>query len=115
MEVSTPAGPVKVLIHDTETFWIYEASSIDGVCEAVFTTGIDPIAVAYDAKVRLADNFSNYEPGSRSNPFGGNANGKAIDGDGDAWSFHGSQKLILDRDGNFKVRSETIKLRKLGR
>ncbi len=114
LEVFTPAGPVKVLIHGTNTFWIYEASSIDEVCEAALTTGIDPIFIAHDAKVRVTDNFTGFEPGSRANPFGGNANGTAYDVDENAWSFHASQKLMLDRDGNFTVRSETIKLRKLG-
>jgi hypothetical protein len=112
--VETPAGPVKLLIHDVETFFIYEASSIDEVCEAVFTTGIDPIAVG-EANVRFNDNFDNYEPGSRANPFGANANGTVYDGDGNAWSFHGNSKLKIDRDGNFEVVTETVKLNKRGK
>jgi hypothetical protein len=112
--VETPAGPVKVLIHDVETFFIYEASSIDEVCEAALTTGIDPIAVGDAINVRFNDNFDNYEPGSRANPFGGNANGTVYDVDGNAWSFHGNQKLKIDGDGNFEVVSETIKLNQRG-
>ena len=114
-EVVTPAGAVKILIHDTETFWIYQAGSIDEVCEAVFTTGINPIAVAENSKVVYTDNFDNYEPGSRSNRFGGNANGTAYDADGNAWSFHGNQKLLLDKDGDFTLLSETVKLNKRGK
>ena len=112
--VETPAGPVKVLIHHVETFFIYEAESIGEVCEAVLTTGIDPIAVGDAINVRFNDNFSNYQPGSRANPFGGNANGTVYDADGNAWSFHGNVKLKIDRDGNFELVQETIKLNKRG-
>lgn len=112
--VETPAGPVKVLIHHVETFFIYEAESIGEVCEAVLTTGIDPIAVGDAINVRFNDNFENYEPGSRANPFGGIANGTVYDDDGNAWSFHGNVKLKIDRDGNFELVQETIKLNKRG-
>ena len=113
--VETPAGPIKLLIHDVEEFFIYEASSIDEVCEAVLTTGIDPIAVGDGINVRYNDNFDNYEPGSRANPFGGNVNGKVYDAYGDSWSFHGNLKLKLDKEGNFEVVTETIKLSKRGK
>ena len=113
--VVTPAGPVKLLIHDVETFYIYEASDIDEVCEAIFANEeIEPLAVG-EATVRFNDNFDNYEPGMRANPFGGNANGTVYDGDGNAWSFHGNLKLKLDRDGNFEVLTETVKLNKRGK
>lgn len=112
--VATPAGPVKFLIHDVQQFFIYEASSIGDVCEAALTTGIAPFAVGY-AKVFFNDNFDNYEPGSRSNPFGGNANGTVYDADGNAWQFHGNLKLFLDREGNFEVIKETIRLKKHGK
>ena len=112
--VETPAGPVKVLIHHVETFFIYEAESIGEVCEAVLTTGIDPIAVGDAINVRFNDNFDNYEPGSRANPFGGIANGTVYDDDGNAWRFHGNVKLKIDRDGNFELVQETIKLNKRG-
>jgi hypothetical protein len=115
MEVATPAGAIKVLIRDTETFFIYEAGSIDEVCEAVFTTGIEPIAVAENSKVVFTDSFVNFEPGSRANTFGGNANGTAYDTDGNAWSFHGNQKLMLDNDGNFSLITDTVKLNKRGK
>ncbi len=111
--VETPAGPVKLVVHDVETFFIYAASSIGEVCEAALTTGIDPIAVG-EANVRFNDNFANYEPGSRGNPFGGNANGTVYDSDGNAWSFHGNQKFFLDSNGNFQVLAETIKLNSRG-
>ena len=112
--VETPAGPVKVLIHDVETFYIFEAGSIGEVCEAALTTGIEPIAVGEGINVRFNDNFDGFEPGSRANPFGGNANGTVYDADGNAWSFHGNVKLKIDRDGNFEVVSETVKLNKRG-
>lgn len=113
--VVTPAGPVKVLIHDVETFYIYEASDIDEVCEAVVAgETVEPLAVG-EANVRFNDNFENFEPGKRANPFGGNANGTVYDGDGNAWSFHGNVKLKLDREGNFEVISETVKLNKRGK
>jgi uncharacterized protein YaiE (UPF0345 family) len=115
MEVATPAGAIKVLIRDTETFYIYEAGSIDEVCEAALSTGIDPIAVAMDSKVVFTDNFVNYEPGHIGNPFGGNANGTAYDEDGNAWNFHGNQKFMLDKDGNFTLISDTVKLNKRGK
>jgi hypothetical protein len=112
--VETPAGPVKLLIHDVEPFFIYAASSIDEVCEAVLNGGIDPIAVGEAINVRFTDNFDNYEPGSRANPFGANANGTVYDADGNAWSFHGNLKLKIDKDGNFEIVQETIKLNKRG-
>ena len=115
MELATPAGAVKVLIRDTETFWIYEAGSIDEVCEAVFTTGIDPIAVAENSKVVFTDSFANYEPGSSTNVWGGNANGTAYDAEGNAWSFHGNQKLMVDKDGDFTLIHDTVKLNKRGK
>jgi uncharacterized protein YaiE (UPF0345 family) len=115
MEVATPAGAIKVLIRDTETFYIYEAGSIDEVCEAALSTGIDPIAVAMDSKVVFTDNFVNYEPGHIGNRFGGNANGTAYDEDGNAWNFHGNQKFMLDKDGNFTLISDTVKLNKRGK
>ena len=115
VEVITPAGAVKILIKDTETFFIYEAESIGEVCEAVFTTGIEPIAVAENSKVVVTDNFANYEPGHRANPFGGNANGTAYDADGNAYSFHGNQKFKLDKDGDFIHISDTVKLNKRGK
>lgn len=65
--------------------------------------------------MRWTDNFDNYEPGSRANPFGGNANGAVHDDDGNTWNFHGNLKLMIDNDGNFKVISETIKLAKRGK
>ena len=74
----------------------------------------EPLAVG-EANVRFNDNFDNYEPGSRSNPFGGNANGTVYDANGDAWSFHGNVKLHLDGEGNFRVLSETVKINKRGR
>jgi len=111
--VLTPAGPVKVLVHDVEQFFIYEASSIGEVCEAALTTGIAPIAVGY-ANVFFNDNFNNYEPGSRSNPLGGNANGTVYDADGNAWQFHGNVKLRIDRNGNFEIITETVKLSQRG-
>ena len=113
--VETPAGAVKILIKDTETFFIYEAGSIGEVCDAVFNGGIDPIAVAMDSKVVFTDNFANYEPGSRTNVWGGNANGTAYDAEGNAWSFHGNQKLMVDKDGNFTLISDTVKLKKRGK
>lgn len=113
--VETPAGPVKLLIHDVQPFFIYEASSIDEVCEAALTTGIDPIAVGEEITVRVNDNFINYEPGSRTQAISANANGTVYDADGNAWSFHGSLKLKVDRDGNFEVVTETIKLNKRGK
>lgn len=113
--VNTPAGPVKVLIHDTQTFYIYQATDLGEICEAVLNGGgIDPLAVG-DATVRFNDNFDNYEPGSRANPFGGNANGTVYDANGDAWSFHGNVKLKLDRNGNFDLITETVKLNKRGK
>jgi hypothetical protein len=112
--VATPAGPVKLLIHDTQTFYIYEATDLGDICEAVLNGGLDPLAVG-DANVRFNDNFDNYEPGSRANSFGGNANGTVYDANGDAWSFHGNLKLKLDNDGNFEVITETVKLNKRGK
>jgi len=115
MEVATPSGAIKVLIRDVETFYIYEAGSIGEVCEAALTVGIEPIAVAENSKVVVTDNFVNYEPGSRTNVWGGNANGTAYDAEGNAWSFHGNQKLKLDKDGNFTLISDTVKLNKRGK
>lgn len=113
--VVTPVGPIKLLIHDDEQpFFIYAASTIGEVCEAALTTGIEPIAVGY-AKVRFNDNFIGYQPGSRANPFGGQANGTVYDGDGNPWQFHGSLKLLIDRDGNFRVIKETVRLNKHGK
>jgi hypothetical protein len=114
-EVATPAGAINALIRDTETFSINEAGSIDEVCEAALTTGIEPIVVAENSKVVVTDNYLNYEPGSRANPFGGNANGTAYDADGNAYSFHGNQKLKLDKDGNFILIRDTVKLNKRGK
>jgi hypothetical protein len=115
IEVLTPAGAVKVLIKDTETFFIYEAGSIGEICDAVFNGGIEPIAIAENSKVVFTDNFANYEPGHKGNPFGGNANGTAYDADGNAWSFHGNQKLFIDKDGNFTFIHDTVKLNKRGK
>ncbi len=113
--VSTPAGPVKLLIHDTQTFYIYESTDLGEICDAALSgEPIEPLAVG-EAKVRFNDNFDNYEPGSRANPFGGNANGTVYDANGDAWSFHGNVKLKLDRDGNFQLMTESIKLNKRGK
>ena len=108
--VVTPVGPIKVLIHDDSLpFFIYAASSIGEVCVAALTTGIEPIAMG-SAKVRFNDNFLNFEPGSRANAFGGQANGTVFDADGNPLQFHASIKLFLDRDGNFRVIKETINL-----
>jgi hypothetical protein len=113
--IVTPAGPIKALIHvDDHPFFIYAASTIGEVCEAALTTGIEPIAVGY-AKVRFNDNFINFEPGSRANPFGGQANGTVYDSDGNPWEFHGNLKLMIDKGGNFRVITETVRLNKHGR
>ena len=112
--VFTPTGPIKLLLHDVEQFYIYEAASIDDVCEAALSTGIAPLAVGY-ANVFANDNFDNYEPGDRSNPFGGNTNGTVYDAEGSPWEFHGNLKLFIDREGNFEVIKETIRLRKHGK
>ncbi len=114
-EVSTAAGPVTAVAHAAIPFHIYEGTSIPEVCTAVFEDGLEPIAAGDNITVRSTDNFANYEPGSRSSPFGANANGTVYDAQGDAWSFHGNQKLKLDRDGNFKVLTDTVKLNKRGR
>jgi hypothetical protein len=113
--VSTAAGPVILVVQAEIPFYVYEATSVFEVCEAVIDEGRQPIAAGENIAVRLTDNFANYEPGSRSNPFGANANGTVYDAKGDAWSFHASQKFKLDRDGNFTVLTEKVKLSKRGR
>lgn len=112
--VETPAGPVKVLIHDIQQFFIYEASSIGEVCIAALTTGIRPLAVGY-ANVFVNDSFVNYQPGQKARTIGGNANGLVYDGQGNPWSFHGNVKLLLDKEGNFSVLTETVKLNMRGK
>jgi hypothetical protein len=102
--VETPAGAVKILVHDVEPFFIYEATSIPEICEAVFTTGIDPIAVGADIAVRYNEN---------GNYLGGNANGVVYDDDGKAWSFHGNSKIFIAQNGDLEIR-ETVKLHSLG-
>lgn len=72
-------------------------------------------AVGEAINVRWTDDFDNYEPGSRANPFSANANGTVCDVDGNAWSFHGNLKLKIDREGNFEVVQETVKPNKRGK
>jgi hypothetical protein len=113
--VQTAAGPVILVVQAEIPFYVYEGTSVFEVCAAVLDDGLQPIAAGENIAVRLTDNFWNYEPGSRSNPFGANANGTVYDAEGDAWSFHASQKFKLDRDGNFTVRTESVRLSKRGR
>lgn len=115
---NTPAGPVVGIVQATQPFYIFQASGIGEVCEAALTTGIDPLAVGEDIRVVGTDNLANLDeigPGPRNNVFGANATGTVFDADGNAWSFQGSVRLSIDRDGNFEVIKETVKLSKRGR
>jgi len=112
--VVTPAGPVKILVKDVEEpFFIYAASSIGEVCEAVFAGEVpEPIATG-TARVVLNDN-NLFNSGPGANSFGATATGTVYDADGNPWHFNASVRLLNDTKGEFRVLHEDINLVKLG-
>lgn len=112
--IQTPTGALMFRSTSRFTAYVYQAASIDELCEAGLTTGVTPIAVGDDIKVLRRDNFLNYETGSRTNVFGLTAQGTVYDDQGNAWSLHAVNWQQLDRDGTHSSRT-TIRLNAHGR
>ena len=106
--VELPSGPVKVLAHDADMpIFLYEASSIEEICELVFEGVIpEPIAAGV-VRVVLNDNDRDVT-GTRTNSFGSAATGTLQDSDGNPCRFSGTFRALITREFEFRVVNEGI-------
>lgn len=106
--VELPSGAVKFLVRDVDQpIFLYEASSIEEICEAVFAGEIpEPLATGM---VRVVANDNDvFVSGGRTNAFGDTATGTLLDGDGDACHFTGQFRAQVTRSGEFRLLIEDI-------
>jgi hypothetical protein len=106
--VELPSGPVKVLIRDDDMpIFLYAASSIDEICEAVFGGVIpEPIATG-TVRVVLNDNDLDVSL-TRTNAFGYTATGTLERADGTACAFSATFRALITKQGEFRVLVEDI-------
>jgi hypothetical protein len=107
--VELPSGPVKVLIRDDDMpIFLYAASSIDEICEAVFGGAIpEPIATG-TVRVVLNDNDVDVSL-TRTNAFGYTATGTLERADGTACAFSATFRALITKQGEFRVLVEDIR------
>ena len=106
--VELPSGPVKLLIHDVDMpIFLYAASSIDEICDAVFAGAIpEPLATG---TVRVVVNDNDLDvSGTRTNSFGNSATGTLRRADGTRCHFSAVFRALITRDGEFRLLKEDI-------
>jgi hypothetical protein len=106
--VELPGGPVKVLIRDDDMpMFLYAASSIDEICEAVLGGAIpEPIATG-TVRAVLNDNDVDVSL-TRTNAFGYTATGTLERADGTSCAFSATFRALITKEGEFRVLHEDI-------
>jgi hypothetical protein len=101
--VELPSGPVKALVRDDAMpIFLYTASSIDELCEAVGGGAIpEPIATG-TVRVVLNDNDVDVSL-TRTNSFGSTAKGTLERADGTACAFSATSRVLITREDEFRV------------
>jgi hypothetical protein len=106
--VELPSGPVKLLIHDVDMpIFLYAASSIDEICDAVFAGAIPQPLATGTVRVVVNDNDLDAS-GTRTNSFGTTATGTLRRADGTACHFSAMFRALITRDGEFRLLNEDI-------
>jgi hypothetical protein len=109
-ELQLPSGPMKVLIRDIDQpMFLYQASSIDEICEAVFAGEVpEPLATG---TVRVVANDNDvFVSGTRNNAFGHTATGTLLDAAGNPCHFTGQFRAQITVTGEFRLLREDIHL-----
>jgi hypothetical protein len=108
MIVELPSGPVKILIRDVDMpIFLYAASSIDEICEAVFSGVIpEPLATG-TVRVVLNDNDIDVTL-TRTNAFGHTATGTLQRADGTACHFSAMFRALITKEDEFRLLKEDI-------
>jgi hypothetical protein len=106
--VELPSGPVKLLVRDVDQpMSLYEASTIDEVCEAVFA-GMTPEPLASGVvRVVVSDNDTEASL-TRTNAFGDMSTGTLQRADGTDCQFSGRFRAIITKEGEFRILKEDI-------
>jgi hypothetical protein len=101
--VELPSGPVKVLVRDDDMpIFLYAASSIDELCEAV-DGGVIPEPIATGTvRVVLNDNDADVSL-TRTNAFGYTAKGTLERTDGTACAFSATFRALITQEDEFRV------------
>ena len=113
--VVMPNGVVNLLVKDVDQpFYIYEASSIDEVCESVFAGNTPEPIFTGSARVVATDNDA-FGAGRNTNSWGSSANGTVYDADGNPSHFNASIRLQFSEKRGFRIVHENINLVNPGR
>jgi hypothetical protein len=101
--VELPGGPVKALVRDDEMpIFLYAASSIDEICEAV-GGGVIPEPIA-SGTVRVVSNDNDVDVSlTRTNSFGFTAKGTLERADGTACAFSATFRALITQEDEFRV------------
>ena len=106
--VELPTGPVKALIRDVDMpIFLYEASSIDEICDAVVAGTIPEPIASGTVRVVLNDNDA-FVSGTRTNAFGHTATGTLERADGTSCHFSAMFRALITKEGEFRVVKEDI-------
>jgi hypothetical protein len=109
VEVFRPDGSLKITVQGRVRTLIYSLGSITDVCEL---TGSTPLATGR-AHVLEVDNDV-FVSGNRTNSFGANLEGTAS-GPGGRFKVQGKFRIIIQRNGEGRVRNERFNIRRIGR
>ncbi|HEX6424374.1 MAG TPA: hypothetical protein VFZ79_12905 [Acidimicrobiales bacterium] len=108
-EVQLPSGPVVVLVRDIDQpMFLYRASSIDEICEAVLAGQVpEPLAAG---TVRIVGTDNDFlASGSRTTAFGDTATGTLMDADGNPCRFTGQFRAQVTAGGEFRLLKHDIR------
>ena len=112
--VVMPNGVVNLLVKDVDqAFYIYEASSINEVCESVYAGNIPEPILTGSARVVATDNDA-FGAGRNTNSWGSSTNGTVYDAEGNPWHFNASIRLQFSEKRGFRIVHESINLVNLG-
>jgi hypothetical protein len=106
--VERPGGPVTVLIRDDDMpIFLYSASSIDELCEAVEAGDVPEPFASGSVRVVLTDNDAEVSL-TRTNAFGYTATGTLLRADGTTCHFAATFRALITKDEEFTVITEDI-------
>jgi hypothetical protein len=106
--VELPSGPLKILIRDVDMpIFLYAASSIEEICDAVFG-GVIPEPLA-TGTVRVVVNDNDvFASRTRTNSFGSTSTGILQQADGTACNFSAMFRALITKEGEFRLLNEDI-------
>jgi hypothetical protein len=108
--VETRQGAVVLLGNGVSTIELWaldEGADLSGPCQD--TDAQDGPWAVGTARWTLNDNDLDVS-GTRTNAFGERVRGSVVDGAGNTWRFSGHVRLVIDRDGEFRIVSEQFTL-----